>query len=180
METMDYNKQATDFLDKHGLTFEAEFVGKNCPPRAEGTDRKTKRSCTKCGGVHGWEYRITLLETAVREDGKMRHVREISFPFWNSWADCYNEVNGGKQYINGRWVYFETKRALEVPSAYDVLSSISSDTYCETSFEGWCDEFGYDKDSRRAEAMHKRCMEFALQLRQFFTDAEIEDLREIQ
>lgn len=170
METTDYNKQATDFLEKHDLTFKAEFVGKNCPPWAGDTELKTKHGCPKCGGMHGWEYRITMAK------GR----QSISFPFWNSWADCYNEVRGGKQYINGQWVYFEARRVPKVPSAYEVLATISPNTYCETSFEDWCDEFDYNKDSRRAEAMHKRCMEFALQLRQFFTDAEIADLREIQ
>lgn len=189
METTDYNKQATDFLEKHGLTFKAEFVGKNCPPWAGDTERKTKHGCPKCGVVHGWEYRITLAK------GR----QSISFPFWNSWADTHIDCPKGK-YEVGNWVWFEDKKiptelllknvadtgsklpsafALP-PSAYDALASISPNTYCETSFEDWCDEFDYDKDSRRAEAMHKRCMEFALQLRQFFTDAEIEDLREIQ
>lgn len=54
-----------------------------------------------------------------------------------------------------------------VPSSLDVISSLAMDASVLDfpSFEAWAGEYGYDEDSRKAEAIWKACMELALQLR---------------
>lgn len=46
----------------------------------------------------------------------------------------------------------------ESPKLADVLNCLISDTYADDeSFESFCAEFGYDEDSRKAEAIYKAC-----------------------
>src|SRR6478609_4379590 len=68
---------------------------------------------------HGNQYRVTLR-------GKDR--ASVSFDFWGS--------------INDR-------RALNDPSAYDVLACLSGDINCRDTFEEFCGDYGYDPDSRK-------------------------------
>lgn len=67
METTDYNKQATDFLEKHGLTFRAVHKGDKCPIFCDG-------SCN-----HGDRHIVTIRR---KRDGQ-----RVSFDFWNSISD---------------------------------------------------------------------------------------------
>lgn len=108
--------------------------------------------CDDSKHIHGDRYRVTLTREADQR-------RSISFEFWNS----YNDSRAGRE-----------------PRAYDVLASISSDYYCPDTFEDFCSEFGYDADSRKAEATFKRCRAFAVKLQRFFTGPEAASLSEIQ
>lgn len=54
------------------------------------------------------------------------------------------------------------------PTAADVLSCMVSDAFAgEQNFEGFCADFGYDVDSRKAEATWKACAKTAPKLRRF-------------
>ena len=100
---------------------------------------------------HGLRHQITLKGENPR--------RRLSFQFWNSKAD----MDAGK-----------------APTPYDVLSCISVDSGCPESFEDFCAEYGYERDSRMAFSTYKRCRKFADRLAAFFTAEELEDLQEIQ
>lgn len=50
-------------------------------------------------------------------------------------------------------------RNLPAPSPADVLYSIVLDNPHEASFEDWAADFGYDTDSRKAEATYRACIE---------------------
>jgi hypothetical protein len=63
-------------------------------------------------------------------------------------------------------VPFYTGPALGEPDAADVISCLISDTSAgEQSFEDFCSDFGYDQDSRRAEATWKACANLAPKVR---------------
>lgn len=53
------------------------------------------------------------------------------------------------------------------PSIADVLWSLSTDAYVldHPSFEDWAADYGYDVDSRKAEALHRECIKTALAFR---------------
>jgi hypothetical protein len=102
---------------------------------------------------HGDVYVVTL--TGRRG----RHRRTIQFPYWAS---------------------LRAKEEGLPPSAYDVLASLSGDSECPDTFEEFCTEYGYDTDSRQAEAVFNRCRPFALRLRAFFSPDELAALREIR
>ena len=102
---------------------------------------------------HGTEYKVKLIRMI---DVDCRPT--LTFPFWGSISDRKNHVT---------------------PSAYDVLACISGDTNTPDTFKEFCDEYGYDSDSIRAEAMWKRCHIFSKQLQAFFTSEELYALAEI-
>jgi len=59
------------------------------------------------------------------------------------------------------------------PSSADVLASLVMDASGidnSTSFEAWATEYGYDPDSRKAEAIYKECLKLAPKVREFLGD----------
>ena len=103
---------------------------------------------------HGTEYKVKLIRMT---DENCRPT--LTFSFWGSISDRKNHVT---------------------PDAYDVLACISADTNTPDTFKEFCDEYGYDSDSRRAEATWKRCHAFSKQLLAFFTSEELSALAEIR
>jgi len=67
------------------------------------------------------------------------------------------------------------------PSLPDVVSSLVSDgsAYFDSlSLEDWCGEFGYDADSRAAEALYRVCDDIGRQLQRKLPNGMISTLRE--
>jgi len=57
------------------------------------------------------------------------------------------------------------------PTASEVLSCLISDACAEgESFEEWCDDYGYDSDSRSALATYEACAKSGARLREFLGD----------
>lgn len=71
-----YDQQATDFLTKHNLSFQAVLVGLNCPAWAE--DDK-----------HGLQYQIVIRRKPLSE----RDRPGLTFPFWGSIRDKQERKN---------------------------------------------------------------------------------------
>ncbi len=86
-----------------------------------------------------------------------RGYREFSFKFGQS-------INNNEKQIK--------------PTAYDFLSCVEK--YGYINFEDFCNEFVYDKDSRKAEKTFKAVQEEFNKIRMLFNDLEIEKLQEIQ
>lgn len=80
--------------------------------------------------------------------------------------------------INALRHFHGTGKPLE-PDAIDVLASLAmdSDVLDAGGFEDWAGDFGYDTDSRKAEAIYRVCLEIALKLRAALGDAGLQSLR---
>lgn len=66
------------------------------------------------------------------------------------------------------------------PEAANVFHSILLDSEaCNESFEDWADNFGMDKDSRRAEKVYEACKEIGFKVRAMFSRAEQEEIRKL-
>ena len=64
------------------------------------------------------------------------------------------------------------------PCPADVLYSLVLDSSAiDTSFDYWCSDYGYDADSISALNTYQACCKIAKELRQVFTNAQIETLR---
>lgn len=61
--------------------------------------------------------------------------------------------------------------------AYDVLSCLTKND--PGMFIDWCDEYGYDTDSRKALTTYEAVCEEWREVRAFFTDAELEEMQDI-
>lgn len=73
----------------------------------------------------------------------------------------------------GDWIQVKPK----APTAYDLLSCLTK--YDPGSLENFCGEFGYDTDSRKAEKTWRACLDEWHQVQDFFTEAQLNEIREI-
>ena len=174
-----YEHQAIDFLNATETTFKAEFLKNDF--HFDGDE--SKRDI----------YKITL----------KRGARKYSFNFGQSIAKSTkvaDKLNGreftmsGKSAGNHSYKYLYPERFPKnkaearfgefkiidgtPPTAYDVLACLQK--YDVGSFEDFCGDFGYDTDSRTALKTYKAvCKEYD-KVCALWSDAEIEQLQEIQ
>lgn len=102
-----------------------------------------------CDGKH---IHGVLYKVTFRREEK----KSLNLPFWNS----YKDMTEGKE-----------------PRAYDVLASITKSN--PGAYESFCSDFGYNIDSRKAEKTWKLVKREWEKVSAFFTEAEIEELQEI-
>ncbi len=88
------------------------------------------------------------------------------------------ELNQSRSFFIRCGKYWEENKEFEIPTAYDVLVSLTS--YEVGSFEDFCGEFGYDTDSRKAEKTYKAVLEEWKNIKILYSDKEILKLQEIQ
>lgn len=154
-----YTKQAQDFLDKTGATMTAKFLFYG--PHFE--DDKEPRDV----------YEITF-----KRDGK----KPWAFKFGQSTMYSSGYVAKSAQQREDRgesWVTIQRykKSAVKVPTAYDVLTAITKND--PGTFAEFCDEYGYDNDSIKAQKTYFAVQEEWVNVRRMFGD-ELEALQEIQ
>jgi hypothetical protein len=66
------------------------------------------------------------------------------------------------------------------PHVASVLHSLLLDSSsAEQNFHDWCDDFGYDKDSIKAQGIYNACCETLTKMRSFFTGTERQAMQEI-
>jgi hypothetical protein len=97
-------------------------------------------------------YRITI----------KRGNRRYSFKFGQS------IVNSG---------YLSVNKKFELPTPYHVLACLEK--YEHSTFEDFCNEFGYDTDSRSAKKIYKACKKQYTKLVELYSESEMDLLREI-
>ena len=66
----------------------------------------------------------------------------------------------------------------ETPKASEVLASAARDGFSSfwVNFDGWADEFGYDPDSRKAEAIYRECQSLMGKLQTILSFSQVEAL----
>lgn len=173
-----YEKQATDFLEKTKTTLTIEFL-KNDYHFA---DDKEKRDI----------YKITM------QRGERKHC----FNFGNSIADSGFYLQQGRYKVDIDKKYLElTKPELmrylyknnmileggflsndkinypKAPTPYSILACLEK--YDCGSFEDFCSNVGYDTDSRKAEKIYNAVKAEFVALQTLYNDEELEILREI-
>lgn len=67
--------------------------------------------------------------------------------------------------------------AKEIPTAYDLLTCLTKSD--PGTFEDFCNEYGYDNDSRKAEKIYRAVVQEWEKVNRFFTSEEIEELQDI-
>jgi hypothetical protein len=67
------------------------------------------------------------------------------------------------------------------PTREDVFSSLvmDGDAINYSTFEGWADNYGYDTDSRKGEAVYRACLAHGLALRAALGDTVFRELTEL-
>lgn len=77
--------------------------------------------------------------------------------------------------------HLKAKNSVAVaPHVAGVLHSLLLDSdSAEQSFHDWCDCFGYDKDSIKAQSTYNACCDILTKMRSFFTGTERTTMQEI-
>lgn len=174
---MNYNKQATDFLKETNTTFKAEFLENGFHFYGDTETRDI--------------YKITLT----------RGSRAYTFNFGQSinnsgfyYTKGVQKTNLDRKYLktNNLGNYIKTKidysflnnnksdiiHYPKVPTEYNVLACL---TKCDPeSLELFCDMFGYDIDSKKAEIIYNSILEEYHNVVMLWNEEEIELLQEIQ
>lgn len=71
--------------------------------------------------------------------------------------------------------FFDSRNNFEQrlrPNLYDVLACCGADYFCPDNFKDFCDEYGYNEDSRKDHATFIKCQEQAAKLHNIFTDED--------
>ena len=161
----EYDLQAEKFIADTNTTITKTYTGH----RLYFDGDKEKRAC----------FHITV----------SRDKQSFSYDFGQSIVGSYKAANSEGRYFMAqgnfavycadlhRYGIIETKTP---PSDYSLLSCMASDSYESDSFDNWCSNCGYDSDSRKTLDLYLKCEKIASDINRFFTDAELDPLREIQ
>lgn len=166
----EYTQQANDFLKRARATIKIEFQGVTINRNWDDKKRNL--------------YEVTL--TTPRGN--------YIFDFWDSIYNTELCAMSVKQYAEKRYKIryddldsqekntaqkeLKAKKEEARPGAYDILATMTK--YDPGTFEDFCGEFGYDTDSRKAEAIYFAVQKEYNNLTRIFTDEQMEELEEIQ
>lgn len=157
----EYERQAIDFLLNTETEFKAVMTGHG---KYFDDDKETRDI-----------YEITL----TRKD-KKPFIFRFGQSIVNSGTISKPYKLTRKAELEGKMILrdrdFESKR--KSPSAYDVLASIQK--YEIGTFENFCDDFGYDIDSRAAEKTYFAVQKEYAEVCRLWNEKEREALQEIQ
>lgn len=204
-----YNERVAGYLKQIGVEFRVELVGNDCAkwceqygqPGAGEFPRKNKH-------IHGKHYLATFRRPVTSTEQSTKaftvdfwnsyHDEEFNWLIDQSKSMSYGISVHMERLLKshrlelrpGGWGFKSHKYSTEdgkvewkpprpkLPTSYHVISCLEKDEP-DTDFERWAREFGYDPDSRRAEATWKAVLEQWNRVREFFTPDELEVLREI-
>jgi hypothetical protein len=169
-----FTLQAEGFIAKHGLEFRAVLIGNDCPLFCEdaqkGIDMDKIDVFPRRTHIHGKHYRCTF---SRKDKG------HFAIDFWNSYADEeQNYALHNRMFSDDRGLAqkYKGKKFTQV-EAYDVIACITKND--PGSFEDFCSDFGYDTDSKQAEATYWAVVKEFRNVKKFFTDEELAELQEI-
>lgn len=111
-----------------------------------------------------------------------RMYHPISRPTQEDYATVKYACENGRKcsYSWGLYSIFGYKESLTMPKLRDVLYCLLLDAEAiEYDFQDWCDNCGYDEDSRKAESMYQECLQLGLKLRKVLGEKHINKLREL-
>lgn len=189
----DMNTQALpQLLESLGVTVESRYLGVQREP----ADKKTDEP----GWLH-LAFAVTV-KRAGRADIAtpyklgVGHVKLPAAPTWQMVdavgtrplaENILSALHRGKRVKPEydpceRALYDAAARAQGLaPKPADVLHSLLMDGdafFNGETFEDWCENYRYDTDSRKAEAMYRACDEIGRRLARMFSPDEIAQLRE--
>ena len=184
---METTTTAKPDLAQYGITVESVFV-----------PWSVSRSAKKRPGPG--DYNLNW-EVTVRKDG--RHVLTTEYtagqghcPAYNAKISTYahqcSPKEAKRQMIIAecekgfacKWAPWHGPTAIKakpiLPGDDSVMYSLLMDSSVLDygSFEDWASEYGFDPDSRKAEAAYRECLEIALKLRNALGEALLAHLRE--
>lgn len=174
----EYTIQAQNFLDKHGITFNAEFVKNDF--HFEGD--KDRRDIYKCTFTRKSKSFSLVFGQSLNDSGFYAQYGRKQIPLDRKFLTLTkSQVTMKCKALIG--YHFLTVKSDSIhypiePTAYSVLACITK--YDPIDFENFCSEYGYDTDSMSAKRTFEAVDKEYVQVIKFFSEQEIEELQEIQ
>ena len=176
--TQTYRTRVTEFLTKRGITYSAVFVPQSQSCNRDEAEPSINWKVCFNRGRNGKPFTTDFNQGIGNVPGwKPRNGRETI----NDHAERTERERLAKEEGTYRVGAYGRYQPLDPPDAASVLHCLIMDASvldCD-GFEDWCREFGYDTDSRTAEATYRTCIEVALGVRALFGDDGIQELRVI-
>ena len=176
-----YEKQATDFCEKHNTTIVPAYTGhrKYFPDdiAARATFSVTIARTGKAPYTFDFGQSLVNSYKATAgfpgEPGSYT-VRDVP-PWFNfSWLEEVGKAVRVK--LGGKMRRVVLQQATTPPTAYDILASLTKND--PETFGDFCANYGYDEDSRKAEATYFAVQKEWANVRRLFSDC-LEELEEI-
>ena len=182
----EYNKQAEDFLKKIGTTFKAEFV-KHDKHFADDKENRDiyKITLTRGERVFSFNFGQSIADSGFKIINTNTN-KEVKYIWFSECLQSINHILGEKErqtairkFVLNKFVSMGCLKIIfgSMPSAYDVLAGLTD--YEVGDFQEFCDNFGYDNDSIKAEKIYKAVVEEYKQVCMLWNEKELEELREI-
>ena len=177
----EYDLQAESFIDKTGLKIEKVYQGhrpyfggdkaqravwsitfkrKDCQDYTFTFGDSIMNSYKERDDIYG-ESSLALNKTVSQKTLRLKGFKEAV------------ELGGG--FIRGSLYLVKAKNE---PTDYDILSAVEK--HDPGTFQDFCDNFGYDTDSRKAEKLYFRVQEQFTAINTMFSEPELEELCNIQ
>lgn len=132
-----------------------------------------------------WPAEIGIGTKKYRLNAVIEQECETGFAHrWDNGSMCIKRLMANRKATPDEFNIYKTEYVSRsspiIPKDADVIHSIVLDASVldEPSFESWASNFGYDTDSRAAEAVYKACLDTALKLRAIIGDAGLRTLQE--
>ncbi|MEA3430320.1 MAG: hypothetical protein U9R08_03530 [Nanoarchaeota archaeon] len=173
----DYEKQAEQFLADTQTTFTTEFVkhGKHF------VDDEEERDIYKVTFTRGERSFFVMFGRSIDGSGyKVKTSSNNRLHGGNYYATLPMTLKDVKKKVKAQ---FETLSGIKIeepkePTAYDVLTCLQK--YDPETFKDFCDNFGYDRDSIKANKIYKAVCEEYKNVLTIWSDKEIEKLQEME
>lgn len=152
-------KAIAEFLSAENITFEARYMGETVRDNDWQCDSwrvslASAKNRMETDYYTGLGHRKTV-KGAERVEGASYPKNSVGYKAWAK--QCVKQVT---------------------PHSADVLYSLLMDSSsADMSFDGWCDDYGFDNDSIKVLNMYQACCKTAKDLCRVFTHSQIETLR---
>lgn len=172
-----YEKQATDFLEKTGCKMTITYKeNRKYFPEDKETRDVYEVKIERGSRAWGFEYGNSIKDSefvAVYGRNRYKIPSEMRTKSYSE-ITLYVKRNLQSDFSSAKADHIIRPVA---PSEYSILSCLTK--YDPESFENFCNEFGYDEDSKTAERTYNAVVNEWQHVCMIWTDDEIEELQEI-
>jgi hypothetical protein len=173
MTKIDYDQQASDFLEKTKTSITSEFL-KNDYHFKNDTNKRDIYLVTITRGRRSFSFNFgqSVVDSQYYQD----RIPERTYSLCGKSRTGNYSINDLSKYQSGGQQL--TLKKGKTPTEYDILAClIKSDP---GSLEDFCSNFGYDADSKTAEEIYEAIKQEWKNVQVIWTDEEISKLQEIE
>lgn len=170
----EYDQQAANFLKETGATIEVLFLKNDFHFDSD----KETRDIYKVTITRGKRVFSFNFGQSINASGKYLVGYKMAGNAIHRDAKPFNDLNAAKTAAYKNRFVVITNKNFSTPSAYSVLACLTKND--PGSLEDFCDEFGYDIDSKKAEKVYLAVCEEFKNVQALFSDEEFNVLQEIQ